>query len=61
MNLVLPNEHSIGGILRVEPSRKMKSSFNENEFTISVPHADREQREGERNLEKEEDDKPLVI
>ena len=48
-------EHPIEAILRVEPARKMKSRFNEQEITVSVLNSNQNLREPFGDVEEEED------
>ncbi|KAI4314424.1 hypothetical protein L6164_027335 [Bauhinia variegata] len=55
------NENTIEAILRVNPTREVVSSLDEQELAISVPNSNGERRELKRDLEEKEDSEPFII
>lgn len=55
------NKNTIKTGVRVEPSREVEGSLNEQKLTVGVENADGQVGECSGELEEEEDDEPFVV
>lgn len=61
MEIAPANKDAVNAVLGVNPSREMKSSFNEEELAVVVPYAYGKRRELAGNKKEQENGEPFVL